>query len=356
MKLLHFVVLGKIKENRFLELDGMVIKLDDFNLQEQCGFTSHHPRWAIAFKFKAKQATTTLLAVDFQVGRTGAITPVARLEGVDVGGATITNVSLHNEEFILEKDIRIGDQVIVERAGDVIPYIVKSLSKVRSGREKTIDFPTHCPSCDSALVKPIEEAVWRCVNEDCTSKVIGKTYSFCIQRCYEYRWLWRSVCSKIFELGLLKSVVDIYRLDFETIASLEGFGEKSVVNLKKSIEASKSNPAYRLLYALGIRYVGKTNAKTLIAEVESILIFAICLSNNFVEIHEIGPKVAEQIFATFQKEEVKQKVISLSALGVNTKRLDSEKKVEVDASNPFAGKTFYLLDHFNNSNEMKPRN
>lgn len=328
------------RESFSFELDGMVIKLDDFNLQEQCGFTSHHPRWAIAFKFKAKQATTKLLAVDFQVGRTGAITPVARLEGVDVGGATITNVSLHNEEFILEKDIRIGDQVIVERAGDVIPYIVKSLSKVRSGEEQPIDFPTQCPSCSSTLEKPIEEAVWRCVNEDCTSKIVGKLIHFVSKDAMNIDGFGEAYVHKFFELGMLKSIRDIYQFDFEKLSTLEGFGAKSVENLREAIDSSRNNPAYRLLYALGIRYVGKTNAKTLIAEVDSLLDFCLMSVEQLCEIHEIGPKVAEQVYKTFQKDDIRQLILDLQKLGVNIHRLESEKKAELDEDNPFNGTTF----------------
>ena len=162
----------KERDNLPYEIDGMVIKVNGLDLQEKLGMTSHHPRWAIAFKFKARQATSKLLGVEFQVGRTGAVTPVAKIEPVHVGGVTVSSISIHNEDYIKEKDLKIGDQILIERSGDVIPQIVKPLIDLRSGVEKEIQFPNTCPVCNEQLVKAPEEAVWRCVNINCAAQVL----------------------------------------------------------------------------------------------------------------------------------------------------------------------------------------
>ena len=174
------------------EIDGMVIKVNDVDLQDQLGMTSHHPRWAIAYKFKARQATSKLLNVEYQVGRTGSITPVAKIQPVHIGGVTVSSISLFNEDVIREKDLKIGDTVLVERAGDVIPYIVKSMAELRTGDEKKISFPKTCPVCDSKLFKEEGEAAWRCNNIECPAQVVETDHSFCKQRCNGYSWLWRS--------------------------------------------------------------------------------------------------------------------------------------------------------------------
>ncbi|NPA57762.1 MAG: DNA ligase (NAD(+)) LigA, partial [Aquificae bacterium] len=187
------------------ELDGMVIKVNDISLYEILGSTSHHPRWAIAFKFKPRQATTRIIDVVFQVGRTGAITPVAKLEPVEIGGVVVSSVSLINEDFIREKDIRIGDLVLVERAGDVIPYIVKVIKEARTGKEKPIQFPKNCPSCNSPVVKLPGEAVWRCVNANCPAQVIERIIYFASKDAMDIRGLGRAIVKKFYELGFLRS-------------------------------------------------------------------------------------------------------------------------------------------------------
>ena len=179
------------------EIDGMVIKVNELALQDKMGMTSHHPRWAIAFKFKARQATSTLLNVEFQVGRTGAVTPVAKLEPVAVGGVTVSSISVHNEDYIKEKDLRIGDAVLIERAGDVIPQIVKSLSDARTGKEKKIVFPKTCPVCESKLFKEEEEAVWRCINMDCPAQVVERIIHFVSKDAMGYPRFRRCQCQKV---------------------------------------------------------------------------------------------------------------------------------------------------------------
>ena len=245
------------------EIDGMVIKLNDFELQDRMGMTTHHPRWAMAYKFKARQATSKLLRVEYQVGRTGNIGPVAKIEPVHIGGVTVSSVSLFNEDVIREKDIRIGDTVLVERAGDVIPYIVKPLSELRTGTEQPIKFPHHCPSCGDQLFKSEEEAAWRCVNINCPAQVLESLMHFASKDAMDIRGLGAAIIEKFYTLGLLTSLPQIYQLDFQAIAQLEGFGTKSIDNLKTAIENSKKQPLHRLIFALGIRFVGETMAKTL---------------------------------------------------------------------------------------------
>lgn len=321
------------------EIDGMVVKVNKLELQELCGYTSHHPRWAIAFKFKAKQATTKLLDIDYQVGRTGAVTPVARLEPVDLAGAKISNVSLHNADFIKEKDIRIGDTVLVERAGDVIPYIVKAMNELRDGTEQTVVYPTNCPVCSSVLERPEGEAVWRCMNPSCEAQVVGRMIHFVSKNAMNIDGFGEAYIERFYKEGMLNSLADIYRLDYNKIAFFEGFGQRSAEKLQLAIEKTKSNPAHRLLYALGIRHIGRTNSKILIAEVEKIQDLANWTVEQLCELKDIGPIVAQQVMDVFGRPEIIEVLDELETLGVNTQRLDSEKKKEVASDAPLAGKT-----------------
>jgi DNA ligase (NAD+) len=195
----------------------MVIKVDSIALQERMGMTTHHPRWAIAFKFKARQATSILRKVEFQVGRTGSITPVAKIDPVPLSGVTVSSVSLFNEDVVREKDLRIGDQVLVERAGDVIPYIVKPLMELRTGKETPIAFPTHCPVCGDKLVKPEGEAVWRCVNITCPAQVVERIIHFASKDAMDIRSFGDANVRKFYELGFLKDIPGIYRLPYDKI-------------------------------------------------------------------------------------------------------------------------------------------
>lgn len=327
------------REQYAFEIDGLVVKVNSLALQELCGSTSHHPRWAIAYKFKAKQATTTLLQVDYQVGRTGAVTPVARVAPVQLAGATISNVSLHNADFIAEKDIRVGDTVLVERAGDVIPYIVKSMDELRDGSEQPIVYPTQCPVCSAELVRPEGEAVWRCVNPICDAQIRGRLVHFVSKGAMNIDGFGEAYIDRFYNEGMLNNLADIYRLDYKRIAFFEGFGQRSADNLERAIEKSKGNPAYRLLYGLGIRHIGRTNSKILVAEVERLQDLADWSLEQLCALRDIGPVVAQQVIELFQLPETIALLDELEALGVNTRRLEEEKKQEVAADAPFAGKT-----------------
>lgn len=299
------------------EIDGLVIKINDYALQEKLGMTSHHPRWAIAYKFKARQATTILENVEFQVGRTGAVTPVAKLQPVAIGGVTVSSISMHNEEYIKEKDLRLGDTVIIERAGDVIPQIVQSIPSVRKGTEKIIEFPSTCPVCDDILEKEETEAVWRCNNPACSAQIVERMIHFVSKDAMDIKSFGDANIRKFYELGLLKNIPQIYQLDFTQIGQLEGFGKKSVDNLIAAIEASKQQPLYRLIYALGIRYVGETTAKTIASQIHHILDLVALTEEQLQSFEDVGVKVAKSIRQYFSEEKNITLIKALENLGLN---------------------------------------
>ncbi|MBU3714282.1 MAG: NAD-dependent DNA ligase LigA, partial [Ferruginibacter sp.] len=298
------------------EIDGMVIKVNNLELQEKLGMTSHHPRWAIAFKFKARQATSKLLSVEYQVGRTGAVTPVAKIQPVHVGGVTVSSISIHNEDYIKEKDLKLGDQILIERSGDVIPQIVKSLTALRTGEEKHIHFPEKCPVCHHILFKPEEEAVWRCTNINCKAQVVERIIHFVSKDAMDIRSLGEANLRKFFEMRLITDIPSIYEVDYSKLKNLEGFGEKSISNLKQAIEKSKEQPLHRLIYALGIRYVGETTAKTLAQKVKSIFEFAEFSQGQLQELEDVGVKVAGSIYDFFRNNDNVEMLRKLERLGI----------------------------------------
>ena len=324
------------------EIDGMVIKVNDIRLQEKLGMTSHHPRWAIAFKFKARQATSKLVDVTYQVGRTGAVTPVAKIEPVQVGGVTVSSISIHNEDYIKEKDLKIGDNVLIERSGDVIPQIVKSLPELRTGDEKTIIYPKHCPVCGDKLFKSDDEAVWRCININCKAQVVERIIHFASKDAMDIRSFGEANVHKFFELGLLKDIPGIYRLDFDAIRQLEGFGEKSISNLKLAIEKSKEQPLHRLIYALGIRYVGETTAKTLAQSVTGIAELSEYSLEQLQQLEDVGVKVAGSIHEFFRNKDNMHMLSELETLGL---KLTQEKPLVVEGN--LGGQTFLFTGTLN---------
>ena len=318
------------------EIDGMVVKVNELAMQEQLGMTSHHPRWAIAFKFKARQATTQLRSVEFQVGRTGAVTPVAKLDPVFLGGVTVSSISAHNEEYIREKDLKIGDHVLIERAGDVIPQIVKSLTELRTGSETSIEFPKTCPVCNSQLFKEETEAVWRCINIECEAQVVEKMIHFVSKDAMDIKSFGDANVRKFYELGILKDIPGIYQLPFETIGTIEGFGKKSIDNLQAAIEGSKQQPLHRLIYGLGIRFVGETTAKTLANAVENIFDFISKTEEDLLTLEDVGVKVAKSIHEFFQNEQNIKMLQALEQLGLQLKNI----KKEITGKDSLGGQTF----------------
>ncbi|MEO5891505.1 MAG: NAD-dependent DNA ligase LigA, partial [Ferruginibacter sp.] len=318
------------------EIDGMVIKVNDLVLQEKLGMTSHHPRWAMAFKFKARQATSKLRTVEFQVGRTGAVTPVAKIEPVLVGGVTVTSISIHNEEYIKEKDLLLGDTILIERSGDVIPQIVKSFAELRTGSEKKISFPVNCPVCEHALFKPEGEAVWRCININCKAQVVERIIHFVSKDAMDIKSFGEANVRKFYDMELLKDVPGIYKIDFNKIASLEGFGKKSIDNLQTAIENSKSQPLHRLIYGLGIRYCGENTAKTLANAVNHLLDFKDFTEEQLQNLEDVGIKVAGSIYRFFHDAANLQMLKELEDLGISLKN----QKKQTNASNALSGQTF----------------
>ncbi|ANI88709.1 DNA ligase (NAD(+)) LigA [Arachidicoccus ginsenosidimutans] len=319
------------------EIDGMVIKVNSLALQEQLGMTSHHPRWAMAYKFKARQATSILRSVEFQVGRTGTITPVAKIDAVFIGGVTVSSVSLFNEDIIREKDLRIGDTVLVERAGDVIPYIVKPLEELRKGNEEPIIFPKHCPVCDSALHKPEGESAWRCINPNCEAQVVERMIHFVSKDAMDIRSFGEANVRKFYQLKLLKDIPAIYQLDFDEIAKLEGFGKKSIDNLKAAIEASKQQSLNRLIFALGIRYIGETTAKTLANKISNLWELKNFSIEELMNLEDVGPKVAASVYDFFQSEESIELLKKLEEAGLN---FNNQKSSNANADGSLQGLTF----------------
>ncbi|MGZ5134060.1 MAG: NAD-dependent DNA ligase LigA [Flavitalea sp.] len=318
------------RDNLPYEIDGMVIKVNNVELQDWMGMTTHHPRWAIAYKFKARQATSKLRSVEFQVGRTGSITPVAKIDPVPIGGVTVGSISLFNEDVIREKDLMIGDTVLVERAGDVIPYIVKSLPDARNGDEKKIRFPKNCPVCNDELIKVEEEAAWRCNNINCEAQVVERMIHFTSKDAMDIRGFGDANVKKFFDLKLLHDIPGIYTLPFDKIRQLEGFGEKSINNLKTAIENSKNQPIHRLIFALGIRFVGETTAKTLAQTVKHILDFQKYSVEDLQNLEDIGPKVANSIYQFFHNDDNIEMLQKLEFLGVqlaNKKRSSSSDSI-----------------------------
>ena len=239
------------------EIDGAVIKVNNIALQEKLGMTSHHPRWAVAYKFAARQATSKLTHVVFNVNRTGSVTPVAKIEPVPIGGVTVSSATLFNQDFIAAKDLRIGDTVLVERAGDVIPYLLKCLPELRTGKEQPIVFPDNCPVCDSVLERETGDPMWRCLNAVCPAQAVERIIHFCSKDAMDLRGVGERALRKFFEAGIITGISSLYTLDWSRLEGAEGFGVKRIENLQMAIEASKKQPLYRLVFGLGIPNVGK---------------------------------------------------------------------------------------------------
>ena len=307
------------------EIDGMVIKVNDLNMQDQLGMTSHHPRWAIAFKFKARQASSKLLGVEFQVGRTGAVTPVAKIAAAQVGGVTVTSISVHNEAYIKEKGLKIGDHILIERSGDVIPQIVKSLPELRNGDEEEIDFPKNCPVCSDVLVRPEGEAVWRCVNINCEAQVAERIIHFVSKDAMDIKSFGEANVRKFYALKLITDVPSIYDLKADMLQNMEGFAAKSVTNLIDAIEASKQQPLHRLIYGLGIRYVGETTAKTLAQSINDIFELAEKSEEELKQMDDVGVKVADSIAAFFKNKDNVEMLKRLQEAGLQMKSQPKEK-------------------------------
>lgn len=325
------------------EIDGVVAKVDSIPQQEELGYTAKAPRWAIAYKFPPEERTTMLNDIQVHIGRTGAATPFARLEPVFVGGVTVSTATLHNEDEVKRKDVRIGDTVIVRRAGDVIPEVVGPVVSKRTGKERRFKMPKRCPSCGSEIVRPEGEAVARCVGLDCPSQRVERLFHFAARGAMDIEGLGYQTISTLTQRGWLKDVGDIYYLTREQLAELEGFGEKSIDNLMRAIENSKRRPLANLLYGLGILHVGFTAAQKIAQEVGSLERLQKMSADDLVAIEGIGPVIARSIATFFAQERNVAVLDKLRAAGVEPIPPPKRK------GGPLEGKTFVLtggLDGF----------
>jgi DNA ligase (NAD+) len=317
--ILYCAELEKKRDSLDYEIDGAVIKVNSLFLQKKLGSTIKHPRWAIAYKFTAKQATTRLHDIMIQVGRTGTLTPVAVLEPVQVGGVTVSRATLHNFDELKRKDIRIGDMVLVERSGDVIPQVVKSIAEKRTGEEKARVIPRKCPVCNTEVVRTIDEVAVRCPNKRCPARLRWRIEYFASRDAMDIDHLGGQTVEKLIENGLVDSIADLYNLTKEDVLKLEGFKEKSAENLLDSIEKSKSQGLARLIYGLGIRHVGKFASQLLASQYHSIDELATVSAEELAQIHGLGEKTAEAIATFFATEENQELIKKLQKIGIRTK-------------------------------------
>jgi DNA ligase (NAD+) len=324
------------------EIDGIVIKVDSYAHQAALGTTAKSPRWAIAYKFPAEEVVTTLLDIELSVGRTGVITPTAILEPVKVAGTTVQRASLHNEDLIREKDIKLGDKVVVKKAGDIIPEVVNVLADQRTGEEVEFHMPTHCPECESELVRLEGEVALRCINPKCPAQLREGLIHFVSRVAMNIEGLGEKVISQLFAEKLIADVADIYKLTREQLLALERMGEKSATNLIKAIEISKDNSLEKLLFGLGIRHVGAKAAKTLAQAFGSMDKLAQASKEDLLSINEIGDKMAESIVAYFEKEEAVELINELVAAGVNMEYKGTRPVSAEESDSIFAGKTVVL--------------
>ncbi len=323
------------------EIDGAVVKADSLEKRLQLGNTSKSPRWAIAYKFSAEEVETELYDISVQVGRTGVLTPVAELKSVLVAGSTVSRATLHNEDNIAAKDIRIGDSVIIRKAGDVIPEVVRSLPDKRSGSEKIFTMPERCPVCGGPVVRLPGEAARKCTNFYCEAQNMRRLQHFVSRDAMDIEGLGDSLVEKLAAAGLLTDITDIYRLKdhADELKTMENLGEKSVDNMLGAIEASKDNDLYELLFALGIPLVGKSNAKILARHFHSIESLMRADPDMLTAINEIGPKMAEAIVTFFQSEDNIRLIGQLKTMGINTEAKQSPAN---ETKAVFAGMTFVL--------------
>jgi DNA ligase (NAD+) len=318
------------------EMDGIVLKVDDLSLQKRLGEKSRSPRWSLAYKFPPTQETTRVLEIHVQVGRTGALTPVAHLEPISVGGVTVSRATLHNEDEIKKKDIRVGDTVLVQRAGDVIPEVVKVITAKRTGSEKQFQIPLLCPVCRSSVLRLEGEAVWRCVNANCPAQVKERIKHFASKGAFDVDGLGDKLVGQLVDKGLLRSYGDLFSLDKETLAGLERMAYKSAQNLMDAIEKSKRISLARFIYALGIRHVGEYIAQLLARRFTTLGQLVSASAEALEAVEGIGPQVSHSVRAFLENPENKRNIERILDSGV----IVETRKEAINKS--LAGKTFVL--------------
>jgi DNA ligase (NAD+) len=319
------------------EIDGVVIKVNEDRLREELGTTSKSPRWAIAYKYEAEQAATLLESITLQVGRLGKITPVAELQPVQLAGTTVKRASLHNEDEILRKDIRAGDRVVIEKAGEIIPQVVSVVNPEREGRNQPFSMPKECPACTEQLIKLDDEVAWRCINPQCPPQVRERIKHFASRDAMDIDGLGEAIVEQLIDEGLISTYADLYRLREQDLIPLERMGEKSAQNLVTAINNSKNQPLERLIYALGIRFVGKTVAKDLASHFLSMDALMSADTETMTRIDSIGPKIAESVNLFFENEKNRMLIEELRQAGLNF-----EMDEPATLSDQLQGKKFVL--------------
>lgn len=329
--------IGEMREELTFGIDGAVIKIDNLKFREILGTTVKVPRWAVAYKYPPETKETILKDIICQVGRTGVITPMAILEPVKVAGSTISKTTLHNEDFIKEKDLKIGDTVVIQKAGDVIPEISKVVKEKRTGKEKDFEMPRVCPVCGAEAIREEGEAAVRCTGIECPAKLFRNLVHFVSREAMNIDGLGENIIQQLLEKHLIENIADIYSLSFEEIASLKKNGKKFAQNLKNSIENSKQNDLYRLITALGIRHVGGKASKLLAKKYKTLQALAEAKFEELQEMNDIGEVMANSIVEFFAQEQTKDLLKRLEDAGVNTKAIEEET-----TDNRFEGQTFVL--------------
>jgi DNA ligase (NAD+) len=319
------------------DADGAVVKINDLEQQRRLGATAHHPRWAIAYKFAARQATTRVKSITINVGKTGALTPAAQLEPVELAGVTVSNVSLHNEDEVRKKDVRVGDTVLIERAGDVIPYLVQVVISKRPDDARPFQMPRECPVCGAPAERPEGEAIWRCTNVACPAQLKERLFHWGGRHAMDVEHLGEVVIHQLVDREIVKDFGDLYELDVEQVAGLERMAKKSAANLVDAIQASKGRGLSRVLNGLGIRMVGERAAQLLAARFGSMDRLEKASGGELNEIPGIGPKIAESVARFFQEERNRKTIRHLREVG-----LDLTEKGVSDTPGPLTGKTLVL--------------
>jgi len=320
------------------DVDGVVVKVDSTRQQNSLGRTAKFPRWSISFKFPARQATTQIKDIKIQVGRTGALTPVAVLDPVKLSGITISRSTLHNEDEIQRKDIRTGDYVLIERSGDVIPKVVSVMKERRTGKEIPFVFPLECPICKTSVFRPEGEAISRCVNPSCPAKLRESLLHFASRRAMNIEGLGEALVDQLVDKNLVKTLPDLYSLRLEELETLERMGSKSSQNLLDEIEESKKADLPRLIFALGIRYVGERTAQALASHFKDLTILSNATLEELVQVEDVGPKVAESVVFFFKQPENVELLNRLKEAGLRFSYTKKGKPGEL----PLAGQTFVL--------------
>lgn len=349
-QIIAFIRKWEVKRHELpYDIDGVVIKVDDLNQREELGFTAKSPRWAISYKFQAESVFTQLLSVDFQVGRTGAVTPVANLQPVYLAGTTVKRASLHNADIISNLDLHLNDTVSLEKGGEIIPKITGIDTTKRLPESKVVEFITHCPECNTPLIRLDGEAAHYCPNSaNCPPQIKAKIEHFIHRRAMNIESLGTETISLLYDEGLLKSVSDLYRLRPSQLSSLERMGEKSASNIIQSIAESKNVPFDRVLFALGIRFVGETVAKKLVAAMPSMETIMKASKEELMEVDEIGERIAGSLIAYFSIEENRKLIHDLQNFGV---QFEQEIKETANLSKTLEGKSIVVSGVFNRSRD-----